>query len=161
MKKQLFVDVPQNRCSRKSLKFHRKTPVLESLIKKVADLKAWNFIKKRLQHKYFPVKFVKFLRTPFFYRTPPVAASDNAEDVITTDCHLLCCFCQPVNRNQAFSIFKQVHELRHEQCNRSISQKWYKDRSLIIQNLVLTLKSMMVGGLNWIPPLWFFQKFIF
>ena len=31
----------------------------------------WNFttlskIKKRLQHKWFPVKFAKFLRTPFF-----------------------------------------------------------------------------------------------
>ena len=24
----------------------------------------------------FPVNFVKFLRTPFFYRTPPVAASE-------------------------------------------------------------------------------------
>ena len=35
------------------------------------------FIKKSLLHKCFPVNFVKFLRTPFFYRTPPVAASDN------------------------------------------------------------------------------------
>ena len=34
-----------------------------------------NFIKKRLQHKCFPVDFSKFLRTPFF-RTSPVAASD-------------------------------------------------------------------------------------
>ena len=33
-----------------------------------------NFIKKRLQRRYFPVKFGQFLRTPFFYRTPPVAA---------------------------------------------------------------------------------------
>ena len=32
-----------------------------------------NFIKSRLQQRCFPVKFVKFLRTPFFYRTPPVA----------------------------------------------------------------------------------------
>ena len=84
----------------------------------------------------------------FFYRTPPVAASDNSEEVITTDCHLLCCFYQPVNRNQAFSIFKQVHELRHEQCNRSVRHKWHKDRSLIIQNLVLILKRLVVGGSN-------------
>ena len=35
---------------------------------------ACNFIKKRLHHTCFPVKFAKFLRTPFF-RTPPVAAS--------------------------------------------------------------------------------------
>ena len=35
-----------------------------------------NFIKKRLQPRYFPVEFAKFLRTPFFYRSPPVAASE-------------------------------------------------------------------------------------
>ena len=29
-------------------------------------LKACNYIKKRLQHRCFPVKFPKFLRTPFF-----------------------------------------------------------------------------------------------
>ena len=32
-------------------------------------------LKKRLWHKCFPVNFVKFLTTPFFYRTPLVAAS--------------------------------------------------------------------------------------
>ena len=36
-------------------------------------VKPENFIKSRLQQRCFPVKFVKFLRTPFFYRTPPVA----------------------------------------------------------------------------------------
>ena len=35
---------------------------------------AYNFIKKRLQHKGFPLKFAKFLITPFFI-TPPVAVS--------------------------------------------------------------------------------------
>ena len=30
---------------------------------------------KRLLHRCFPVNFAKFLRTSFFYRTPPVAAS--------------------------------------------------------------------------------------
>ena len=29
-------------------------------------LKACNFIKKRLQHRCFPVKFAKFLKAPFF-----------------------------------------------------------------------------------------------
>ena len=33
-----------------------------------AGLKAYNFVKKRLQHRCFPVKFAKYLRTP------PVAA---------------------------------------------------------------------------------------
>ena len=45
--------------------FTGKTPVLESLFNKYAGLKACNFIKKRLQHRFFPVKFAKFLRTPF------------------------------------------------------------------------------------------------
>ena len=64
--KQSFVDVPLNRCSSKLCKFHRKKPVLESLLNKVAGLSDCNFIKKRLQHKFFPVKFHKFLRASFF-----------------------------------------------------------------------------------------------
>ena len=36
---------------------------------KVVDLQAYNCIKKRLQHRYFPVKFVKFSRTPFLQNT--------------------------------------------------------------------------------------------
>ena len=40
-----------------------EAPVLESLFNKVAGRRAGNFIKNRLQHKCFPVKFVKFLRT--------------------------------------------------------------------------------------------------
>ena len=53
-------------CSQKVCKFHRKTPVLESLFNKVAVLQACNFIKKRLlQHWCFPVKFAKFLNIYF------------------------------------------------------------------------------------------------
>ena len=51
----------KKRCSWKFCKFDTKSPVLESLLKK---LLACNFIKKRLQHTCFPVKFTKFLRTP-------------------------------------------------------------------------------------------------
>ena len=36
-------------------------PVLESLLNKVAGLKTCNFMKKRHQHRCFPVKFTKFL----------------------------------------------------------------------------------------------------
>ena len=46
--------------------------MLESVFNKV---KAYNFIKKRLQHRRFPLNISKFLRTPFFYRTHLVAAS--------------------------------------------------------------------------------------
>ena len=45
-------------------KFHRKTSVLEYLFNEVAGLKAYNAIKKRLQHRCFSVKFAKFLRAP-------------------------------------------------------------------------------------------------
>ena len=40
--------------------------MLESLFNKVSGLKACNFIHKILQHRCFPVKFGKFLRTPLF-----------------------------------------------------------------------------------------------
>ena len=53
-------------CSWIFRKFHRKTPVLASRFKRLC-----NFIKKRLQYKCFLMKFRKFLRTSFFYRTPP------------------------------------------------------------------------------------------
>ena len=43
---------------------------------KVAGLSLASLLKKRLWHRCFPVNFVKFLRTPFFNRTPPVAPSD-------------------------------------------------------------------------------------
>ena len=43
-----------------------KTSAWESLLNKVADLKARSFIKKRLQHKCFRVNFRKFFKTPFF-----------------------------------------------------------------------------------------------
>ena len=46
-----------------------ETPMLESLLNKVAVLEAWNFIKKRLQHRCFLVNFAKFLRTSFLQNT--------------------------------------------------------------------------------------------
>ena len=42
---------------------YRKTSVSESFFGKVTGLQACNFIKKRLQHKVFPVDFAKFLKT--------------------------------------------------------------------------------------------------
>ena len=40
--------------------------MLESLFNKVTGLEPCNFIKKRLQHKCFPVNFCEFLRTLMF-----------------------------------------------------------------------------------------------
>ena len=45
---------------------HRKALLLESLFKKSTGLQVTNFIKKRFQHRCFPVNIVKFLRTAFF-----------------------------------------------------------------------------------------------
>ena len=61
---------PFRRCSSKKvflkiLQISQEILVLESLFNKVAGHKAGNFIKKRLQHRCFPVKFVKILRLPF------------------------------------------------------------------------------------------------
>ena len=47
--------------------------MLESVFSTVAGLKAWNFIQKRIQHRYFYVDIAKFLRTAFFYGTYLVA----------------------------------------------------------------------------------------
>ena len=56
----------KRRCSWKFSKFYRKIPVLESLFYKVVANQAYNFTKIRLRHSFFPVEFVKFLRTPIF-----------------------------------------------------------------------------------------------
>ena len=56
----------KHRCSQKFLKIHRKTPVLESLFNKASGLWPAILFKKRLQHRCFPVNFVKFLRTSFY-----------------------------------------------------------------------------------------------
>ena len=44
---------------------HRKTPVLESPLNKVAGIQTCNFIKKRLKHRCFPVNTAKLLKHLF------------------------------------------------------------------------------------------------
>ena len=51
-----------------------KWVLLEFLFNEVAGLKTCSFIKKRLQHRCFPVNIAKCLKT-VFYRTPLMAAS--------------------------------------------------------------------------------------
>ena len=56
---------------------------LESPLNKVAGLKAWNFIKKRLQHRCFPVNIAKFLKAPFLkniYLQTAISASLKIEN---------------------------------------------------------------------------------
>ena len=47
--------------------FTGTTTVIGSLFNNVAGLKFCDFIKKRLQHRCFPVNIVKFLGTAFFF----------------------------------------------------------------------------------------------
>ena len=54
-----FTDVCSKQMFLKYLQNHKKTPVLESLFNKVADLKACNFIKKRLQGKFLRAAFLQ------------------------------------------------------------------------------------------------------
>ena len=51
---------------------HSETPVLDPLFSKVANLEAYKFIKKRLQHRCFPFNITNLLR---ILKTPPVTAS--------------------------------------------------------------------------------------
>ena len=64
--KQPFPDVFQNRCLQKFPSIHRKTPALESLFNKLAGLKVFNFIKKRLQTQVFSCKYYDIFKNSFF-----------------------------------------------------------------------------------------------
>ena len=65
--KQSFADVLQNRCSYNFSKFRSKTLVLELMFNEFGGLHTFSiFIKRILQHRCFPMKFMKILRTPFF-----------------------------------------------------------------------------------------------
>ena len=67
-------------CKRGALKnfakFTEKRLCQSLFFNKVTGLSPATLLKKKLWHRCFPVNFAKFLRTPFFYRTPPVIASD-------------------------------------------------------------------------------------
>ena len=58
----------KKRSSQKFCKSHRKTSVLKSLFNRVAGLQGCNFIKKGLQHRYFPMEITKFLTTEVYER---------------------------------------------------------------------------------------------
>ena len=73
--KQPFADVFKISVLKNFANFILKHLWWSFLLKKVAALKARNFIKKKLQHRCFPVYIAKFLRTPLFYRIPLVAVS--------------------------------------------------------------------------------------
>ena len=69
VQKQSLADVLQNRCQ------------------------ACNFIKKRLQHRCFPMKFTKSLRTPFLQNTSTLMAASGSKQCkpMKTYTESLCC----------------------------------------------------------------------
>ena len=56
MQKQPLTVFYKKSCSKTFRNINRKAPVSDSLFNKAAGLHAFNFIKKRLQHRCFPVK---------------------------------------------------------------------------------------------------------
>ena len=60
IQQQSFTNVLKSRRSQKFRKFYWKKAALVFLFNKVEGPQPCNFIKKRLQHMCFPVKFVKF-----------------------------------------------------------------------------------------------------
>ena len=75
---------------------------LNFAINKTTDLKACNFIKKRLQRRCFPENFVKFLITAFLVDTPSVAASDK-NLIIHEKCSKNRLACMPITQNLELS----------------------------------------------------------
>ena len=63
--KVLRIYILQNRYSSKFRKFHKKTPVLESLFNKVAGLKVCNFIKEN-PAQVFPSEISEIFKNTFF-----------------------------------------------------------------------------------------------
>ena len=68
VQKQPFADALQNRCSKKFHKTDRKTPVLESLFDKAADLKIFYCIKKETPTQVFSCKYYEIFMNRFFYK---------------------------------------------------------------------------------------------
>ena len=65
LQKQPFADVLQYKCSKIFCNIHMRTLALETLFNKAAGPNIYNFIKKQLRRRCFPVNITKFLRTPF------------------------------------------------------------------------------------------------
>ena len=72
LQKQSFVDILKNMCSLKFCKFHRKTPVQESIFNNVACLRPATFL-KRDSYTGVSSKICEIFNNTFFYRTPPAA----------------------------------------------------------------------------------------
>ena len=87
-RKELQKQPPEVFCKKNFIKFTGKHLCQSLLFNSVAGLRHATFLKKRLWHRCFPVKFVIFLRTTFFNRTPPVAPSRTYYLIVEIDIQL-------------------------------------------------------------------------
>ena len=76
--KQSTADILQNRCFLKVSQISLESNYVGVSFSKVADLKAWNFIKKT-PTQVFSSEICGIFKIAFFYRTPSVAASGNGK----------------------------------------------------------------------------------
>ena len=91
LQKRSFTGIFQNKCPSKFHNIHRKTLALEFLFNKVAGLKAYNFIKKRLRHRCIPANTPTQVNScipenSFLYRTPLMAASGFLTKLAENNC---------------------------------------------------------------------------
>ena len=71
-------------CSQRFNNILRKKPVYESLLNKVAEFPACSYIKKRLQHRHFPVKYCEIFKNTYFEKHLPTAAFVDCKNVYRT-----------------------------------------------------------------------------
>ena len=60
---------------------------MEPLFDKVVELQAFNFIKIKMKHRFFLVKFPKFLRTPFFAQRSAEKCTESTPNVVVALTH--------------------------------------------------------------------------
>ena len=106
--KQPFANNPQDRCSLKFRKTHRKTHLLQPFLNKVASLRPATLLKKKLQNKCFPLNIEQI--TGFFYKTPLVASSRKTN----LNCTHSIMFSSIKTKNSTMAIFFTKH----------FSQRW-------------------------------------
>ena len=89
-------------------KFAGKHLCLSLFFNKVADLRPATLLKKRLWHSYFPVNFVKFLRTPFLQNTSGRLLLNFIPNLISKYCFRKHCVKSVQIRSFLWSVFSRI-----------------------------------------------------
>ena len=109
-------------------------------------------LKKRLWHRCFPVNFTKFLRTPFFNRTPLVTASVKVESIfrikpLHVNEAILCIVLQELSMNFQFYFDEFSNSyVKHKNLQLArnyIAEWWFCYQTEIIVTLIRDLKFLI------------------